>query len=556
MSRKFPSDYKFFPKTWTLPIDWEDLSREIKSRKQSSRRRTRAFIAKPDHGCQGKGIFVFRNLKDIVAHKSGDMVVQSYISRPLLIDGFKFDLRVYVLVTSVDPLRVFVYNDGLARLATEPYRPPTESNVDNVFIHLTNYAINKRSENFDRQTGEKSGSKRTIGAVKRHLEALGHDVETVWTNVCDVIMKTLLTVHPQLRRMMRVCFPERSRSSPGSSGDKQQLDQIGSCCFEILGFDILLDRKLKPWVLEVNHSPSFTCDTELDREIKQGVILGALKLLNLDPMGQRRFEKDQKLKTRSRLLGKQLRVSSKGQNSPSRSPACKSPPNPTQPQSKDLNSEANGKPTPTTKSSNQKIQLLMEMYQTDYPEHLLATLTEIEDANMGSYQRIFPPTDLTKLGNYLLFADEADKMAGDTASTKGRKEYLKKKYELDEKQRQESTRRRTILRKRQAELLATRVEPASSINREGDRKKREHVNHMQSVDMSWSEAVVQKDESGPFSFFKFREEDPANMVIPTFAPVRTVVGRRFGKSKSKKHLERPDQPRWNVGIQGVGLRIV
>ena len=57
------------------------------------------------------------------------MVCQQYVSKPFLIDGFKFDLRVYVLVTSCDPLRIFVYEDGLGRFATLKYMEPSNHNV-------------------------------------------------------------------------------------------------------------------------------------------------------------------------------------------------------------------------------------------------------------------------------------------------------------------------------------------------------------------------------------------------------------------------------------------
>ena len=52
-------------------------------------------------------------------------------------------------------------------------------------------------------------------------------------------------------------------------------------CFEILGFDIFLDDKLKPWILEVNHAPSFVCDTPLDTKIEKGLLTDVVKLLNL-----------------------------------------------------------------------------------------------------------------------------------------------------------------------------------------------------------------------------------------------------------------------------------
>ncbi len=176
MNRLFPREYNYAPKTWNLPSDWAEFKVVSNSSKNST------FIAKPDHGCQGKGIFLFKGMKDLISRYNeylsapplgsttslnnssisaagtaaarrqlllsensipSNMVIQQYLSRPYLIDGYKFDLRVYALVTNVDPLRIFVYEDGLARFATEKYEPPSSVNLNDVFMHLTNYAINK-----------------------------------------------------------------------------------------------------------------------------------------------------------------------------------------------------------------------------------------------------------------------------------------------------------------------------------------------------------------------------------------------------------------------------
>ena len=68
--------------------------------------------------------------------------------KPFLIENLKFDLRIYIYLCGVDPLRIFFYKEGLCRMATAEYKPPNQNNLDNLFMHLTNYAINKSSSNF------------------------------------------------------------------------------------------------------------------------------------------------------------------------------------------------------------------------------------------------------------------------------------------------------------------------------------------------------------------------------------------------------------------------
>ena len=73
-------------------------------------------------------------------------MISRYITNPLLINGHKFDLRIYVLVSSYEPLRVYVFKEGLARFASETYT--SNVNKDDKFMHLTNYSINKKNDHF------------------------------------------------------------------------------------------------------------------------------------------------------------------------------------------------------------------------------------------------------------------------------------------------------------------------------------------------------------------------------------------------------------------------
>ena len=118
------------------------------------RNRREIFIVKPEALCQGKGIYLVKDPLEVSPDEH--LVAQKYIADPFLLDGLKFDLRIYVLLAGVRPLRIFMYNEGLVRLATEQYTPPSDLNMKNHFMHLTNYAINKNSDKFI-ENDEKEG---------------------------------------------------------------------------------------------------------------------------------------------------------------------------------------------------------------------------------------------------------------------------------------------------------------------------------------------------------------------------------------------------------------
>lgn len=140
---------------------------------------------------------------------------RTYIDKPLLLDGFKFDLRLYVLVTSVNPLRVYMYRDGLARLCTKPYVAPKKSNLKKLRMHLTNFAINGNSKDFEKKKADDKGSKRSFQSLLDHLRAKGRDADRMLRDIRCVLVKTVLAVHPLLKQGYRSYFGE-GRKAAGS----------------------------------------------------------------------------------------------------------------------------------------------------------------------------------------------------------------------------------------------------------------------------------------------------------------------------------------------------
>lgn len=358
MQKMFPKEYNVFPKTWCLPADYGDFQAYTRQKKNKT------YILKPGSGCQGRGIWVTKNPKEVKPHEH--MICQVYVNRPFLIDGFKFDLRIYTLITSCDPLRIFVFKDGLARFATNKYCEPTHNNTDNVYMHLTNYAINKHSSDFVRD--DEAGSKRRISTINRFLNEKGYDVDKLWADIDDVIIKTLISAHSVLKHNYRTCFPNHVK---------------GSACFEILGIDILLDKKLKPSILEVNHSPSFTTDAQLDREIKGTLIYDTLGLINFGAIDRKKCLEEERKRIKDRLLGKCTKKETKDE---------------------------------------------LEAAQTQYVEQL----ERYENNHMGNFRRIYPYPGSEKYEKYFnssgtLFQETAAFKARQEMARQQREEILRKK---------------------------------------------------------------------------------------------------------------------------------
>ena len=122
------------------------------------------------------------------------------MQNPYLLDGLKFDLRLYVLVLSCEPLKIFLYEEGLVRFATHKFSPldmnSDKAAYNNFFMHLTNYAINKESNQFRaaKSINDDTGHKRTLTKVMERLKADGQDIDRIQGEIKDVIIKTMITI--------------------------------------------------------------------------------------------------------------------------------------------------------------------------------------------------------------------------------------------------------------------------------------------------------------------------------------------------------------------------
>ncbi len=244
----------FFPRSYVMPADYHLLQRDALAAPGQR------WILKPSNAARGKDI---RLLRDVSTAPLGERwMVQEYLHNPHLMFGRKYVLRLYVLVSSVEPLRVYLYREGSAKLASEPYDP---DELTNPFAYLTNPDVNARN-----QAAEAPVVFRTLGRYREWLREQGHDDEALFRRLEEMVALTLIAAREHMRaRIGRV-----------------QADTSG--CYELLGLDCLVDAELNPWILECNLSPSLeVCaapqDGGADEErIKRQLVADAVALLGIN----------------------------------------------------------------------------------------------------------------------------------------------------------------------------------------------------------------------------------------------------------------------------------
>ena len=235
------------------------------------------WILKPSARGSGHGVLVsdLRSPSPLLLRAlSRPYVAQRYVERPLLLEGRKMDCRLYVALLSSHlpsqvspcphtaglfpafPFQVFLFGDGLVRLASEPY--PGTAALDSAFAHLTNNAIARQRSPACGQAENRS--------FREWLRSVP-DPPAVLRSVELCCLSALASSSSLLR----------AAASPSLASH-----------FALLGFDVLLDDSYAAWLCEVNHLPDLQCSASpysavfpVDCAVKQRLIADLLSLIQL-----------------------------------------------------------------------------------------------------------------------------------------------------------------------------------------------------------------------------------------------------------------------------------
>jgi tubulin-tyrosine ligase family protein len=253
-SEELTDRLSFVPKVFSMPEDYHAFQ------KAALADPGKRWMLKPKNAARGKGIQLVKDPADVPMESS--WMVQEYLENPHTMHGRKYVLRLYVLVSSVSPFRVYLYHQGFAKLASMPY---DEENADNPYSYLTNPDVN--ALNLDAEVPVEFVD---FDRYRAWLREQGHDDKALFASVEDMVALTCLSALEPMRERSRVVGA----------------DTRG--CYELMGIDCLIDADLKPWVLECNLSPSLEVCAgpdsggDIEEGIKGALVADMVEMLGLN----------------------------------------------------------------------------------------------------------------------------------------------------------------------------------------------------------------------------------------------------------------------------------
>lgn len=244
----------FFPHVYSMPNEYHDWLQHAHEDPDHK------WILKPKNSSRGRGIEVVRDLADVPLDQK--FMVQDYLDNPHLINDRKYVLRLYVLISSVEPLQIYLYDEGFAKLASDPY---DINDLDNLFSHLTNPDINALNEEAEAPVVFVN-----LADYKKWLREQGQDDVALFDKVRDLVTITAISVRERMRtRTNHISAPTNG-------------------CYELMGFDCFISADLKPYLLECNLSPDLkVCSGpedggDVEHQVKNQVVADMISLLGLN----------------------------------------------------------------------------------------------------------------------------------------------------------------------------------------------------------------------------------------------------------------------------------
>lgn len=268
LERKFKKEYgSIIPKTFVIPDEKSECKREILNQVLYGQS---TWIFKPNIGVSSEGIQIFQKYQQIEAKiNESNGIIQEYVS-PKLLNGFKFDFRIFLLITNLNPISLYIYKEGFARFCSELYQSPSLSNFDNHYSHFSSVKLNLKNE--------KPSNSYIIRSFSSTLEQIAENeikANEIWEKIKDLSIKSILALLPKF-----ISYAKIACQANDVEFIKKGITPIDPLhrFFHLFAIDFIIDENLNPFVIDLNHNPGMQTINQIDQNIKAELIEDELYL--------------------------------------------------------------------------------------------------------------------------------------------------------------------------------------------------------------------------------------------------------------------------------------
>ena len=263
-AKTFSEEYNYMPETYIYPEDKDIIGKKFNNYLLNL---NDLWLVKPPDKANGDGLSILTSLKDI---KYKQYLITKYITNINLINGKKYDLRIYVLLAGIKPLRIYLYEEGLVRISTAEYKLDLNS-IKNKFMHFTNTNVNRKNKIFSspKHQNDKTANTWNLFMYKKFLKTLNIEWKTIRDKIEDIIIKAIISVYEGLSE---------------KNGNDNLNDQS---FFNMLGIDIMITDDFIPKLIEINFCPQMHYYNLVDKPIKSNFFVDTLNLIGITPYSRK-----------------------------------------------------------------------------------------------------------------------------------------------------------------------------------------------------------------------------------------------------------------------------
>jgi len=263
---KFPNDYNYIPETFLYPDQKKLIFEKFHNYHYDPKD---VWLFKPARDSFGNGVHIIDNYTDIEKTKIRNFLITRYIMNPLMIKNKKFDMRAYVLVTGMNPLKIYFYKDGYLKIPVKNFTLDHEY-INEGCVHITTSDTNLecfegKEYKYDTDIYDESSNFWSYVFFERYCQRYGINYTDIIEQFKDIFIKTFISLNSDFIKLI----------NENNLKDRN--------LYQIYGLDLLVDDNYKVHLLELNRSPSMRGGHAVADYIYENIIADTLNIVGIVP---------------------------------------------------------------------------------------------------------------------------------------------------------------------------------------------------------------------------------------------------------------------------------